>query len=148
MSDKDRLKLIIPNAVETTPVRGKILVDGAPVKDLWVTLHPVGGTKETLRPKAQTDAKGNFAITSYIGGDGAPAGSYKVTVEWLTFQQFGSSWGGPTKLEDSFAKPETTPFSVTVEESPVDLPTYEVTAKSPADVKKSAPTSRADMKRK
>jgi 5-hydroxyisourate hydrolase-like protein (transthyretin family) len=142
MSDQDRLKILVPNAKKTTPVKGKVLVDGKPMKNLWVTLHPENETPDSLLPKAQTDANGHFAITTYIGGDGAPAGKYKITVEWLTYRQFGAQWVGPNKLEDKFGQVSTTPFEVTVGDKPITLPDFAVMAKPEGEVKKPAPGSR------
>lgn len=140
MSDQDRLKLLVPSAQSTVPVQGQVLVDGNPVKDIWVTLHPVGKTGESLLPKAQTDDEGNFKITSYINGDGAPPGEYKITVEWLTFRQFGSQWVGPNKLDGPNGNEKTTEYSVTVEDEPITLPPFEEKASSDAS-KKVLPSS-------
>jgi hypothetical protein len=132
MTDQQRLKKLVPNAERTMPVRGKVLVDGKPVKDLIVKLHPPDESPRTLVPNARTADDGTFSVTSYIGGDGAPRGKYKVTVEWLTYQQLGNQWRGPNKLLDKYGGTETTPFDVAVTDQPVDLPTYNVEAKSGA----------------
>ncbi len=146
-SDQDRLKSIVPNAVKTTPVKGKVLVDGKPVTNIWVTLHPENETKESLLPKAQSDASGNFAVGTYIGADGAPPGNYKITVEWLTYNQFGGRWSGPSKIDDKFASASTTPFEVTVADKSVDVPVLEVQAKKDADQIKSKSNPRAERQR-
>ena len=124
-SDEERLNRLVPNALDTTEVRGKVTVDGAPKKDLWVTLHPKD-TSITMRPRGQTDAKGNFRITTYTGGDGAPPGEYNITIEWLTYIKRDSDWGGPDKLKNQYNDPATTPFHVTVEDDPIDLPVFEL----------------------
>src|SRR5439155_21850510 len=100
-------------------------VDGAPVKDLWVTLHPADSSV-ALRPRGQTDKDGNFQITTYSGGDGAPEGEYAITIEWLTYIKRASDWGGPDKLKNQYNDPKTTPFHVTVEDEPVVLPPFEL----------------------
>lgn len=141
MSDQDRLNLLVPNAQSTVPVEGQVLVDGDPVKDLWVTLHPVDKKPESLLPRAQTDAEGNFKITSYIGGDGAPPGEYKVTVEWLTFRQMGSRWVGPNKLTGPNGDAKTTEYSVTVEEQPISLGVLEEQASANANAATIVPNS-------
>jgi hypothetical protein len=124
-SEEDRLNRLVPNALDTTQVRGKVMVDGAPVKDLWVTLHPSDASLR-LRPRGQTDAKGNFQITTYTGGDGAPPGAYKITIEWLTYIKRDSDWGGPDKLKNQYNDPATSPFQVTVEDDPIELPVFEL----------------------
>ncbi len=132
-SDAERLNALLPDAQPTIPVSGQVLVDGTPMKDIWVKLHPEGGAKNAVQPKALTDADGHFQITTYVGGDGAPAGKYKLTLEWLTFQQIGNTWLGPNKLDGPGGAVKTTPYEVTVTDSPVVLPPYEVKAKPNAD---------------
>lgn len=128
-SDDQMLKRLAPNAAATTKVSGSVTVDGAPVKDLWVTLHSTDASNK-LRPRAQTDPQGRFQITSYIGGDGAPPGDYAITIEWLRFSRLGGAgWVGPDKLNNQFSDPKTTALKVTVKESPIDLPVFELTTK-------------------
>lgn len=148
MSDQERLKVLVPNAQKTIPVTGKVLVDGEPVKDLWVTLHSENTSADSLQPKAQTDENGDFKITSYIGGDGAPQGNYKITVQWLKFQQFGSQWVGPDKLDGPNGDVKTTELTVAVADKPVTLPTFEVKAKADADKPPPPPVSRRGQKKK
>jgi hypothetical protein len=106
-----------------------VLVDGKPVKDLLIKLHPPDETENTLVPHGQTDANGDFRITSYIGGDGAPRRKYKVTVEWLTYQPLGNRWVGPNKLVDKYGDAQTTPLTADVIDKPVELPVIKVEAK-------------------
>ena len=124
-SEGARLDRLVPNAESTTKVSGKVLVDGAPVKDLLVTFHPTDPSKP-LRPRGQTDQDGNFTLTTYTGGDGAPWGDYNITIEWLTFIKRDSDWGGPDKLKNQYNDPKTTPFHVTVDVAPIELPLFEL----------------------
>lgn len=132
MSDEDRLKLILPNTQATFPVTGKVLVDGKPVPTLWVKLHPKETKPGTMFPTAQTDANGDFQMTTYLKGDGAPNGDYRVTVEWLQ-ERVDGEWAGPSKLAGRYGSPKTTEFSVLVDGKPVTLPTLEVKARPDAD---------------
>ena len=147
VADEDRLKQMIPNAVPTTPVSGQVLVDALPMKNLWVKLHSATPQPDGVEPKAQTDDEGNFKITTHIGGDGAPVGEYKITIEWLTYQQFGSSWVGPSKLDGTCGDPNTTEFTVTVGQEPVILPAFNVSARKDADTME-IKNNRRDEKRK
>ena len=124
-TDEERLLRLVPDARATTPISGTVIVDGAPVKDLWVTLHPKDSSF-TFRPRGQTDGKGHFQIMTYSAGDGAPEGDYDITVEWLTYIKRDSDWGGPDKLKNQYNDPSTTPFHVTVEEEPIELPPFEL----------------------
>ena len=137
VSDQERLTTLVPNAQATTPVSGQVLVDGEAVKDIWVTLHEENEQPESLQPKAQTDEEGKFKITTYIGGDGAPAGKYNITVEWLTFKQFGSQWVGPNKVGGPCGDAKTTEFKVEVGNEPIELPVFEVEASASSGKSKS-----------
>ena len=64
------------------PVAGKVLFKGRPAAGAIVQFHPENPDKEVLVPQGETDSEGNFELTSYEFGDGAPAGQYVVTVIW------------------------------------------------------------------
>ncbi len=72
--------------LETFPVQGRVLVDGQPAAGARVTFIPQGGSEafRRERPIATTDPDGNFSLTTFLRGDGAPAGEYVVTVKWRT----------------------------------------------------------------
>jgi hypothetical protein len=128
-TDQQLLKRLVPNASATKPVTGIVTVDGVPVKDLWVTLHPTD-PEQKLRPRAQTDPQGRFQITTYVGGDGAPSGDYTITIEWLRFSRLGGAgWVGPDKLDNQYSDPKTTSLKVTVKDAPVELPAFQLTTK-------------------
>jgi hypothetical protein len=65
------------------PVQGQVIYDGKPAEGAWVFFNPTnqsGDTGESHPPYGIADAQGNFELTSYEIGDGAPAGDYAVTV--------------------------------------------------------------------
>ena len=68
------------------PVQGSVVFSGRPPAGAQVVFHPVGKTGvDALRPSGQVDAEGNFNLTTFKTGDGAPAGDYDVTVEqWVS----------------------------------------------------------------
>src|SRR5262245_27756324 len=78
------------------PVRGQVLVEGRPAAQAIVTFHPPGTNAREFRPSAQTDEQGNFTLTTYETGDGAPEGKYAVTVTW-----FRSSSNKPAEGDES-----------------------------------------------
>lgn len=62
--------------VKTYPVKGTVKLKGQPLANAVVTFYPVQG-----RPAAgTTDEQGAFFLSTHQSQDGAPAGSYKVTV--------------------------------------------------------------------
>src|SRR2546423_1070374 len=63
------------------PAAGQVLLAGKPVPQALVVLHPEGdASPDAVRPQATADADGAFRLSTYETGDGAPAGTYRVTV--------------------------------------------------------------------
>ena len=112
------------------PVHGKILVDGKPAPDAVVMFHPNFEDPNRVMPFGQADAEGNFAISSYVNGDGAPVGEYIVTFEWR--ERSGllkNNFEGPDRLKGRYYDPKKSNFRVTVEKKKHDLPPFELTSK-------------------
>ncbi len=61
----------------TSPVSGKVTLNGAPVDGATVTFVRDGGGKPAV---GKTDASGSYKLTTYSKDDGAIVGSYKVTI--------------------------------------------------------------------
>jgi hypothetical protein len=95
-------------------VRGQVLVDGRPAAQAQVLLHPAGNDAEELRPAGQTDEQGNFQLTSYVNGDGAPAGDYAVTVTWFRIYQGRDEVMRYNALPQRYAAAQTSQLRVTV----------------------------------
>lgn len=125
-TDEERLARLVPGASAMTKVTGKVTVDGAPGKDVWVTLHPAQGGTAAQIPRAQVREDGTFQVTTYLDGDGAPPGDYNITFESLTFRQIGGRWVGPDKLKNLYNNPKATTFHVSVKDAPVELPPFEL----------------------
>ena len=96
-----------PRQEPVYPVSGQVLWSGKPLADAVVVLHPEDGTRRSLT--AWTDASGRFQLTTYQPGDGAPVGTYLVTVEYRDLVQEGDERvrHGPNRLPACYAKPET-----------------------------------------
>jgi hypothetical protein len=75
------------------------------------------------------DKEGRFAISTYLSGDGAPAGEYAITLEWLTYKPFGNQWGGPDKLKGRYSKVADSDLRITVEQQPQQNLRYTLTLK-------------------
>src|SRR5437762_3526860 len=66
---------------EVYPVRGKVLLEGKPAQGARVVFHPDdGGDVRTIKPQATVGADGTFVVSTYNSADGAPEGTYRVTV--------------------------------------------------------------------
>ena len=65
------------------PVQGQVRYQGRPTPQAVVILHPEDAKDPAApRPIGHVDDKGNFALTSYASDDGAPEGTYRVSVSW------------------------------------------------------------------
>ncbi|MFO0969763.1 MAG: metallophosphoesterase [Gemmataceae bacterium] len=123
------------NTKPPQPTRGTVLLDGVPVADAEVALYAVDAAvvkKETkkeeidkkvievakrLPPRvadALTEADGTFTLSSYAAGDGAPAGTYTVTVVRRVPAYEPSGKPGPNRLPARYATPHESPLRVTV----------------------------------
>ena len=72
---KDRL--------DVSPVRGKVVYNGQGVPNATVILFPVDATDERarkMRPFAYADGEGQYEIKTYVTGDGAAPGKYRVSI--------------------------------------------------------------------
>ena len=65
----------------THPTTGKVTFKGKPLADVELSFFPEDKSfPESIRPRAKTAADGTFVIWTHAQGDGAPAGSYRVTL--------------------------------------------------------------------
>lgn len=107
------------------PVRGRVLVDGQPAAHAQVLFHPAESPTEELRPSGQTDEQGYFNLTSYVNSDGAPEGSYAVTVSWFRVFRAGAQPNADivrhNVLPYRYATPQTSQLRVTVNKGSNEL---------------------------
>ncbi len=55
-------------------------MQGKPVVGALVVLQPTVEATGTPRPTGRTDGEGTFALHTFTGEDGAPAGSYRIGI--------------------------------------------------------------------
>lgn len=65
-----------PGTATVVPVKGKVLLDGEPLKFGSVTLQPMRGQPA----RGDIGPDGEFALSTYSPGDGAPIGRHTVKV--------------------------------------------------------------------
>ena len=119
------------------PVRGKVLVDGRPATGMDVVLYPdtALADKNADFPRAVVMEDGTFLISTYEAGDGAPAGTYKVSI---------LSGGDPASSEDiQFKKPKprtgieryrdptSSGLALTVKQQSNEIAPFELTSQAP-----------------
>lgn len=122
-----------PARVKTYPVIGKLTVDGeAPGSPIQVYCHPVDGMDPNFPTVSEcvTNDDGTFQISTYLAGDGVPAGDYILTFEWKEFNLLSRGYGGPDKLKKKYSDKEKSPYRITVEPGQqLDLGTLDLTTK-------------------
>jgi hypothetical protein len=125
-----------PFRKETTGVTGQVIVDGVPVPataQLRVTCHNVNGMDQEhpTISSALTGEDGKFQISTYISGDGIPAGDYTLTFMWGKMNLISGSYAGPDKLNGRYSDAKTSEYKFTVttgeDAAAVDLGTIKLT---------------------
>lgn len=99
------------------PVQGSLLINGEPAAGARVSLHPVNGQnfdQRGSRPWGIVGSDGTFVLRTYEEGDGAPEGTYDVSIIWMTNPD--SLGPSPDRLGGQYARPESSPFQVTISE--------------------------------
>ena len=113
-------------------VNGKVNVDGKPAPTMMVIFCPVGGTPDfqKARPMGVTKEDGTFVLNTFGGGDGAPAGQYKVLMNWPSqvkgLSRDGTAQFGTDRLQGRYNDLEKSPFTVEVKSGTNDLPPFEL----------------------
>lgn len=113
-------------------VNGSVNVDGKPAAGVMVIFCPVSGSEELkkMRPFGITEADGKFQLTSVQKADGAPAGQYKVLMQWPAQSREPSRDGGvqmgPDRLQGRYMNLEKSQFTVEVKSGTNDLPPFEL----------------------
>ena len=96
----------------THKVTGKVVKNGVGVSNATVIFHSKNPPKDFIKPRAISNSEGEFTLTTYESGDGAPVGDYEVTVEqWLN----DNPQIGPTnRLPQKFGSPNTSGIKASV----------------------------------
>lgn len=112
-------------------VTGRITVDGQPAKDAYLVFYSTDSNdKMAPKPTATADENGNLTVTTYITGDGAPAGEYKVGIEWPKIvNNFGRMQPGGDQLNGKFKEVATSKWTVRIQPGENQLPPFELKTK-------------------
>lgn len=111
---------------------GKVQIDGQPAVGVKVVLY--GATPElqgpgTVAPYGVSDSDGEFELTSYDAGDGAPAGEFTVTAYWPEPIPEGADeefYQPKDRLGGKYTDPIKSSLKVTIEEHSNELPTFDL----------------------
>ena len=116
--------------VAVHPVHGQVLFDGKPIGGAIVVLHPLeGAANKEVRPLAYTNDEGAFNIATFDANDGAPAGQYVATVEWLVRPQGTDDvpMTIPNKLPPRYGSPTSSKLAVEVVAGVNNLTPFQLT---------------------
>ena len=115
------------------PARGQVFFEGKPTPGALVIFHPLNDPDpNAMHPLARVEADGSFALTTYQGKDGAPAGEYTVTVSWvrdvdrqnLTAEEQKKE--EPNLLPDRYSNSETSGLRAEIKKGPNELPPFQL----------------------
>jgi hypothetical protein len=129
-----------------SPVRGRVTYNGQGVPKATVIFHPADGAEvdaKKMRPFADTDNEGKFELKTYVRGDGAPPGEYRVTIIGIgSFTSGGvgkdrpggeaenapvvTNMNSPPVLAKKYGEVGTSGIEVTVQEGENNLPPFEL----------------------
>lgn len=117
--------------VTVYPVTGKVLVNGQPAEGVNVIYYAEGSAPEGIRmpvPADVTDTNGVYELTSYVQGDGAPAGSYKVAAVWdeKPPANFSGVFEPKDRLQGRYASPDKSTLKAEVPEGGGEIPAFEL----------------------
>jgi hypothetical protein len=116
--------------VSVYPVQGTVRYSGAPASGAKVVLYATDRHDATIPfPTGIAQSDGSFKLSSYKDGDGAPAGTYNVAIEWLEPIPAGVNremFTPSDRLHGKYANPERSNLKVTVEEGRNDLPPFDL----------------------
>lgn len=113
------------------PVSGKVLIDGQPGHEVRLLFIPTN-TADTMAPKptAITDEQGNLIVTTYVTGDGAPEGEYKISLEWPKMvNYFGRMQPGPDRLGGKYKNAAASKWTVFINAGNNTLPDFDIKTK-------------------
>jgi len=106
-----------PSRKSVFPVKGRVLDSaGKPLVGATVIFHPVTpDAEDATKPAAHVDESGSFTLTTYVEGDGAPAGEYAVTILLVPPKKGPLDTQAPDQLRGRYANPASSNIHVTVE---------------------------------
>jgi hypothetical protein len=117
-----------PDQLPVYSVKGRVLYEGRPAAGAVVVLHSTDEAVKACRPHGRADANGDFELTTYRTGDGAPAAAYVVTVQWKRSEDHPEQ--GADLLPPGYGDPSTSKLTVTVIPGPNEPLVLQLTARS------------------
>jgi hypothetical protein len=112
--------------IHVYPAQGKVVWEGKPLAKASIFLHPVEAKSlHVPRPRAVAREDGTFVLGTYRQDDGAPAGEYRVTVQW--FNKANGRAVPANGLPARYAAPQSSGLTVRIQEGANQLPPLQLT---------------------
>ena len=110
---------------ETQPASGSVTINDAPPTGAIIELHTLGQKVDARgsRPWGKVGEDGEYSLTTYQRGDGAPVGTYRVTLWWPADPVAPSP---EDRLASRYSEPGRSPWEVTISEGMNRLPPIEI----------------------
>lgn len=124
-----------PQAPPAQPTTGLVRVDGQPtagVELVFLANDPPAPELLVPTPRGFSEANGSLVISTYAGGDGLPAGEYRVTAVLMDQRPDGvdpEEFESKDRLGGSYADPDQSGLTATIVAGNNELPTFELSAK-------------------
>ncbi len=107
-----------PERLPTVPAAGVVTYQGKPLANASVSFQHTSGV---VTAGGKTDSDGRFTLSTYGENDGAPAGSYRVTVAVNAVQEIEPGVLAPeppggfkSPIPDKYANPDTSGLEVEI----------------------------------
>lgn len=122
---------------EVHPATGTLTINGEPAAGALVQLVPTGGAADerNSRPWGVVQADGTFALSTYDGEPGAPAGDYAATITWPPDPSRPST---ADRLKSRYSRVDQAPARFTIRPGANALPPIVLTG-VPLDAKAGSP---------
>lgn len=113
---------------KTHPASGVISYKGKPIVDAELSFFPEDKTApDSVRPKAKSTEGGKFTVWTFAQGDGAPEGSYKVTVVHNEVAVSNDTIvAKPNDLPEKYSKVDSTDIIVKIAAGQNEIPKIEL----------------------
>lgn len=110
------------------PVRGEVFINAQPAYGAKVYFFPVEAPKDSRAncPIGQVSESGQFSLTTYLEGDGAPTGEYIVCFEWPNKHALKGTFEGSDRLEGKFYNKADSKYRFTVNTGENQVPRYDL----------------------
>jgi hypothetical protein len=123
------------------PVKGQLFAGTKPAHGAKVFFFPAEEPRDHRAkcPVGEVDEAGNFVITTYDTGDGAPEGEYAVCFIWPDLHPIKRTFDGSDRYASKFFDRANPPHRFTVRKGPNETPMYELPAPPPRPKREGGP---------